>query len=214
MRRGGGRVGFRCSMQSSRPPRSHGQTRISESSCCSLRSRVFGLSRIPAFDTRTSTRSLQGFRSMTLGESMKAIRIANPGGLGNVPEQDVRNEPTVTLLEAMKLAADRDLIARQYANGFADVFDFGVPAFLARSSSSAASRPRSSSRNSGGSPSTRTASSPARTARPSPRTSAVAPWRCCNSAGSPRPKAGGPASHSTGTCVPTATNSTPGRRPT
>ena len=59
-----------------------------------------------------------------------AIRLANPGGLGEVPEQDVRSEPTVTLLEAMKLAADRDLIARQYANGFADVFDFGMPAFL------------------------------------------------------------------------------------
>jgi triphosphoribosyl-dephospho-CoA synthase len=60
-----------------------------------------------------------------------AIRLANPGGLGNAAEQDVRNEPTVTLLEAMKLAADRDMIARQYTNGFADVFDFGVPAFLA-----------------------------------------------------------------------------------
>jgi triphosphoribosyl-dephospho-CoA synthase len=59
-----------------------------------------------------------------------AIRLANPGGLGDAPEQDVRNEPTVTLLEAMKLAADRDMVARQYANGFADVFDFGVPAFL------------------------------------------------------------------------------------
>jgi triphosphoribosyl-dephospho-CoA synthase len=61
----------------------------------------------------------------------EAIRLANPGGLGAAPEQDVRDEPTVTLLEAMRLAADRDLIARQYANGFADVFDFGVPAFLA-----------------------------------------------------------------------------------
>lgn len=60
----------------------------------------------------------------------RAIRLANPGGLGDAPEQDVRGEPSVTLLEAMKLAADRDLIARQYANGFADVFDFGVPAFL------------------------------------------------------------------------------------
>lgn len=59
----------------------------------------------------------------------KAIRIASPGGLGDAPEQDIRNEPTVTLLEAMRLAADRDMIARQYANGFADVFDFGVPAF-------------------------------------------------------------------------------------
>lgn len=60
----------------------------------------------------------------------KAIRLASPGGLGDAPEQDVRDDPTVTLLEAMKLAADRDLIARQYANGFTDVFDFGVPAFL------------------------------------------------------------------------------------
>ncbi len=59
----------------------------------------------------------------------EAIRLAKPGGLGDAPEQDVRNEPTVTLLEAMRLAADRDLVARQYANGFADVFDFGVPAF-------------------------------------------------------------------------------------
>jgi triphosphoribosyl-dephospho-CoA synthase len=63
--------------------------------------------------------------------AFEAIRLANPGGLGEAPEQDVRDEPTVTLLEAMKLAADRDMVARQYANGFADVFDFGVPAFLA-----------------------------------------------------------------------------------
>jgi triphosphoribosyl-dephospho-CoA synthase len=60
----------------------------------------------------------------------RAIRLAHPGGLGDAPEQDVRDEPTVTLLEAMKLAAERDQLARQYANGFADVFDFGVPAFL------------------------------------------------------------------------------------
>jgi triphosphoribosyl-dephospho-CoA synthase len=60
----------------------------------------------------------------------EAIRIANPGGLGDAPEADVRTEPTITLLEAMALAADRDLVARQYANGFADVFDFGVPTFL------------------------------------------------------------------------------------
>jgi triphosphoribosyl-dephospho-CoA synthase len=59
-----------------------------------------------------------------------AIRLANPGGLGDAAEQDVRARPTVTLLEAMKLAADRDQIARQYANDFADVFNLGVPAWL------------------------------------------------------------------------------------
>ncbi len=51
-----------------------------------------------------------------------AIRLANPGGLGRADEQDVASEPTATLLEAMRLAADRDGIARQYANDFADVF--------------------------------------------------------------------------------------------
>jgi triphosphoribosyl-dephospho-CoA synthase len=47
-----------------------------------------------------------------------------PGGLGDVDDQDVSTVPTVKLLECMQLAAGRDTIARQYANGFADVFRF------------------------------------------------------------------------------------------
>jgi triphosphoribosyl-dephospho-CoA synthase len=39
----------------------------------------------------------------------------------------VADEPTVTLLEAMRLAADRDAIARQYATGYADVFELALP---------------------------------------------------------------------------------------
>jgi triphosphoribosyl-dephospho-CoA synthase len=58
----------------------------------------------------------------------KAIREAQPSGLGTVPEQDVANEPTQTLRDVMSLAADRDMIARQYANDFREVFDEGVPA--------------------------------------------------------------------------------------
>jgi triphosphoribosyl-dephospho-CoA synthase len=57
-----------------------------------------------------------------------AIRLVNPGGLGEAPEQDVRGEPTLPLREVMSLAADRDSIARQYANGFHDVFEVGVRA--------------------------------------------------------------------------------------
>jgi triphosphoribosyl-dephospho-CoA synthase len=60
----------------------------------------------------------------------EAIRLAAPGGLGQSPEQDVREQPTQTLRQVMALAAHRDLIARQYANGFAEVFDDGVPALL------------------------------------------------------------------------------------
>jgi triphosphoribosyl-dephospho-CoA synthase len=58
----------------------------------------------------------------------RAIRLAAPGGLGEVTEQDVRDEPVKTLREVMTLASDRDLIALQYANGFREVFDEGVPA--------------------------------------------------------------------------------------
>ncbi|MBN3767352.1 triphosphoribosyl-dephospho-CoA synthase [Burkholderia sp. Ac-20365] len=58
----------------------------------------------------------------------RAIALANPGGLGDAPEQSVHAPPTVDLREAMALAAERDSIARQYANGFADIFDAGLTA--------------------------------------------------------------------------------------
>lgn len=57
-----------------------------------------------------------------------AIRMAHPAGLGRAPSQDVETAPTVTLLAAMTMAADRDRIARQYQNGFEDVFAIGVAA--------------------------------------------------------------------------------------
>ncbi|MDG3006396.1 triphosphoribosyl-dephospho-CoA synthase [Paludisphaera mucosa] len=58
----------------------------------------------------------------------RAIRLANPGGLGQADEQDVADEPTIILRDAMRLAADRDLIGRQYANGFEQVLREGLPA--------------------------------------------------------------------------------------
>ena len=62
----------------------------------------------------------------------RAIRLAQPGGLGEAPEQDVSDAPEVTLLETMQLAASRDSIARQYANYFADVFHMAVPLYHAQ----------------------------------------------------------------------------------
>ncbi len=58
----------------------------------------------------------------------EAIRLAAPGGMGKVQDQDVADAPTVTLQAAMALAADRDLIARQYAHGFREVFEVAAPA--------------------------------------------------------------------------------------
>ncbi len=57
-----------------------------------------------------------------------AIRLASPGGLGRVPTQDVATTPTVTLREAMRLAADRDAIAREYVTEFQTTFEVGAPA--------------------------------------------------------------------------------------
>ena len=56
----------------------------------------------------------------------RAIRLAVPGGMGTADAEDIADEPTVTLTEAMRLAEGRDLIARQYANGFDDVLGFGL----------------------------------------------------------------------------------------
>ena len=59
----------------------------------------------------------------------RAIALANPGGLGDAPEQSVHTLPTVGLRDAMALAAGRDSIARQYAEDFRDIFETGLAAF-------------------------------------------------------------------------------------
>jgi triphosphoribosyl-dephospho-CoA synthase len=56
----------------------------------------------------------------------KAIVLASPGGLGASDQQDVSNRPSVTLSQAMAIAADRDRIALQYTNCFKDIFDFAI----------------------------------------------------------------------------------------
>ncbi len=57
-----------------------------------------------------------------------AIVLARPGGLGSAPKHDVSKEPEAPLLEAMRAGADRDMIARQYVTGFADIFAGGLGA--------------------------------------------------------------------------------------
>lgn len=56
----------------------------------------------------------------------RAITLASPGGLGKADSHDVGERAGVDLRAAMAAAADRDLIARQYANCFKDVFDFAL----------------------------------------------------------------------------------------
>ena len=60
----------------------------------------------------------------------RAIRLAQPGGLGTADDQDVASAPTGTLREVMALAAHRDGVAAQYENGFDWILNEGLP-FLA-----------------------------------------------------------------------------------
>ncbi|BCH15483.1 triphosphoribosyl-dephospho-CoA synthase [Mesorhizobium sp. L-2-11] len=72
-------------------------------------------------------------RAMSMDDTravFEAIVAAAPGGLGEAAN-DVRQEPKVHLLEAMREAADRDMIARQYVTGFGDVFGVGLAALQA-----------------------------------------------------------------------------------
>jgi triphosphoribosyl-dephospho-CoA synthase len=64
-------------------------------------------------------------------EVYAAIRHVRPGGLGAAASEDVSEPPTVTLRDAMSLAAERDAIAREYVTTFALTFEVGVPAIRA-----------------------------------------------------------------------------------
>ena len=80
-------------------------------------------------DLRTSLSVvLDRLDSQDATDVFAAIAAANPGGLGRVPEHDVHEPPTVSLLEAMKAAAHRDQIARQYVTDYEDVFSVGLEA--------------------------------------------------------------------------------------
>nr|WP_244462712.1 triphosphoribosyl-dephospho-CoA synthase [Methyloceanibacter caenitepidi] len=56
----------------------------------------------------------------------RAIRMAEPGGLGTAREHDVTSDPDITLLDAMRAAQSHDRIAWNYAHDFVDIFDLGL----------------------------------------------------------------------------------------
>ena len=61
-------------------------------------------------------------------EIFQGIVLANPGGIGQVEDFDVRKtEYPSHILEAMRLAESRDFIAYQYTHGFCEVIDFVWP---------------------------------------------------------------------------------------
>jgi triphosphoribosyl-dephospho-CoA synthase len=85
--------------------------------------------------TRADTESLRAaaervLAALDIGDAaaaFQAIVSAQPGGLGDAVQHDVRDPPRVTLREAMAAAAGRDSIASEYASGYAIVFESGLP---------------------------------------------------------------------------------------
>ena len=70
-------------------------------------------------------------RSTTVDDAKhvyEAIRLAKPGGLGQADSSDVREEPKITLIEAMRLASERDAVALQYVSDYQLVFEVGLVA--------------------------------------------------------------------------------------
>ncbi|PCJ32408.1 MAG: triphosphoribosyl-dephospho-CoA synthase [Gammaproteobacteria bacterium] len=59
-------------------------------------------------------------------DAYQAIRLAHAGGLGQVEKQDISQQPTITLLEAMRTAKDRDTIAAQYLNNYREIIEIGL----------------------------------------------------------------------------------------
>jgi triphosphoribosyl-dephospho-CoA synthase len=58
----------------------------------------------------------------------RAIRLAQPGGLGRAERHDVAEAPQVSLRAAMDEARGRDRVAQQYVTGYRDIFEIGLPA--------------------------------------------------------------------------------------
>jgi len=65
--------------------------------------------------------------SQDTGWLFRAIRLAAPAGLGHSDRHDVFQAPEAPLVEVMSHASERDQIARQFATGYAELFDYAVP---------------------------------------------------------------------------------------
>ena len=85
--------------------------------------------------TKPLREALQGVLAATTIDDARevyaAIRLARPGGLGTAAEEDIAGEPRVSLVEAMRLAADRDSIAAEYVTDYRVTFEIGLPALIA-----------------------------------------------------------------------------------
>ena len=79
-----------------------------------------------------ATRARRPGRRTTPGASTRRSGWPTPAGWAALPSRTCAASRRCPCGRSWRLAADRDLVARQYANGFREVFDDGVPALLRR----------------------------------------------------------------------------------
>ena len=72
---------------------------------------------------------LEGLTPDDSRQVYEAIRLAAPGGLGQRSTEDVAGDAPPNLVAAMRQVAGVDAVARQYATGFADIFERLLPWF-------------------------------------------------------------------------------------
>ena len=68
--------------------------------------------------------------NLTIDDAEKcyqAIRLADAGGMGKVDDQDINEQPTITLRQAMAMAKSHDTIAKQYTNNYDAIWCIGLP---------------------------------------------------------------------------------------
>jgi triphosphoribosyl-dephospho-CoA synthase len=71
-------------------------------------------------------------------DAYQAIRIANPGGLGTVPELDIKNTDSVnkihkekiSLYQIFKIASKYDTVCYEWVNNYPITFDIAYPSFI------------------------------------------------------------------------------------
>lgn len=71
---------------------------------------------------------LAGLDRQDTDQVFRAIRLAEPAGLGRSPRHDIFEPATANLIEVMGEAQHRDRIAFQYVTDFSDIFEVGLPA--------------------------------------------------------------------------------------
>jgi len=73
-------------------------------------------------DAAAVDRVLERLDAADAADVYQAIAIAHPGGLGRVDRDDVAGPPPTDLRAAMRAAAERDQIARLWAEGYGPLF--------------------------------------------------------------------------------------------